>query len=319
MKILIHTIALNRADLLKQMIESIDTKLDYEIFIHLVSKDSELLDYLGMSTSIDDAVRYKGPFLGSLKQSGYSDDHILLQREFVRDHTKITVKNIQYNIGVAQCWNDALEYGYESKKYDRILFVNSDIKFGPGDIDKMISFSEAKPDKLITVCGTHGKHRDKWDGMDLSHGFACAILPPSIFSELGYFDENFFPAYNEDCDYFTRLWKSRNISNIKPGYDKISAKDSPLVECIRSGRTHHEGSSVIYSDSKLMQLNRESHGQNNRYYLAKWGGSNDHESYNRPFDLDEIGYKIELKDRHNPYSEYWDRTKEKEAYYAKIL
>jgi len=305
MKILIHTIALNRADLLKQMIESIDTKHEFGLHVHLVSKDNDLVYYLtqGFQELDPDDDIQKAKYLFT------KNPNCIKQR----------LTQIGYNIGVAQCWNDALELAYENKQYDRILFANSDIKFGPGDIDKMISFSEAKPDKLITVCGTHGKHRDKWDGMDLSHGFACAILPSSIFSELGYFDENFFPAYNEDCDYFTRLWKSRNISNIKPGYDKISAKDSPLVECIRSGRTHHEGSSVIYSDSKLMQLNRESHGQNNRYYLAKWGGSNDHESYNRPFDLDEIGYKIELKDRHNPYSEYWDRTKEKEAYYAKIL
>ena len=228
----------------------------------------------------------------------------------------IMVRYVGYNIGVAQCWNDILEAGYEENTCDRILFVNSDMKFGPGDMDKMIAFSEAKPDKLITITGTHGKHREKWEGMALSHGFACAVLPRKIFEELGYFDENFFPAYNEDCDYFTRLWRSRNLGPIRNGYDKISAKDSPLVECVRSGHTHHEGSSVIYSDSRLMQLNSQTHAQNNRYYLAKWNGINDHEAYDLPFE--EASLRIELENRHDPYPDLWDRSKEKEKYYSTL-
>ena len=292
-KILIHTIALNRADLLKKMVESIDTKHEWDLVIDVVSKDPDILNYLE-----------------SEKPTSEYWSKILLHKDSA---TTMHINNIGYNIGVAQCWNDALEYGYEKKKYDRILFVNSDIEFGPGDIDKMIAFSEAKPDKLITVCGTHGKHAD-WDEKNLSHGFAAAILPPKIFEEVGYFDENFFPAYNEDCDYFTRLWLSRNLGPIKPGYDKISAKDSPIVECLRSGHTHHEGSCVIYSDAKMMRLNLQSHSQNNRYYFAKWGELNDKEVNTTPFN-EELEYRIDLSNRHNPYPDHWDRSKEKERYY----
>lgn len=302
MKILIHTIALNRADLLKQMIESVDTKHEWDLVVDVVSKDQYILNYLE-----------------SEKPTSEYWSRILLHETSA---TTLYINNIGYNIGVPQCWNDALEFAYESKKYDRILFVNSDIKFGPGDIDKMISFSEAKPDKLITVCGTHGKHKD-WDQKNLSHGFACAVLPPKIFEECGYFDQNLFPAYNEDCDYFTRLWHLRKYGDIKPGYDKISAKDSPIVECVLTGKTHHEGSSVIYSDSRMMEANRHTHAANNKYYLGKWGGLNDYEKYKWPFDSElDAGYEAALyiskTQRHNPYPEFWDRSREKEKYYQNI-
>jgi hypothetical protein len=316
MKLLIHTIALNRADLLKQMIESIDTKHEYKLFVHIVSKDPEIREYFKLHPKDETNILEAGSPFGE----------------------GIFIKDYGFNIGVAECWNEALEIGYEpipryqhivdvhpdlNIKSDRILFVNSDIKFGPGDIDRMIAFSEAKPDKLITITGSHGKHREKWDGMDLSHGFAVAILPPQIFDEIGYFDENFFPAYNEDCDYFTRLWLHRQLGPIQPGYDKISAKDSPLVECVKSGHCHHEGSCVIYSDSRLMELNRKTHGQNNRYYMAKWGGLNDHETYNWPFDEElDAGHMASLyigpTQKHNPYPEFWNRLREKEKYYNEI-
>jgi len=301
MKILFHTIALNRADLLKQTIESIDTKHDWDLYIHVVSKDEEITKYCS-----DLAPNGLAPVGCVSEETSWSDD------------VRIRIKWVGYNIGVATCFNDALEksYGNENNIYDYVFFVNSDIKFHLGDIDKMVKLAEARQDKaLITVCGTHGKHKEKWEGMNLSHGFAAAILNKSAFEEVGYFDENIFPAYLEDCDYFYRVWLTRKLGQVKG--DRISDKDSPLVECLLSGKTHHEGSCVIYSDKKLYEENSRTHGQNNRYYVSKWGGLNDNEVYEKPFDeVDSL--KITLNMRNNPYPDYWDRRKEKERYYKNL-
>lgn len=301
-KLLIHTIAFNRVDLLKQLIESIDIQ-DYHLLIHITSDDQDIKNYCLSLASQDVA--------GSNNGKGLPPTTIYTNTE-----NTITVIDIGYNIGVSECWNEALIRAYKYDQYEQVLFVNSDIVFGKGDINKMLEFSKASSTKLITVCGTHGKHQD-WKEKHLSHGFACAILPKSIFEEVGYFDENLFPAYNEDCDYFTRVWLNRKLGPIKPGYDKISAKDSPLVECVLTGQTHHHGSSVIYSDSNMMQRNAQTHANNNRYYMGKWGGLNDHEKYMTPFD-EEVSFKIEYNVRHNPYEEYWDRNKDKEQYYKQF-
>jgi len=319
MKILFHTIALNRADLLKQTIESIDTKHDWDLYIHVVSKDEDIIHYLSTNVA-PTGFMFRNPEelpcdWSACSMVHYKDDKASFV-DYEDKHHKINVfvKEYGYNIGVATCFNEALQKGYKNNNYDYVFFVNSDIKFHPGDIDKMIKLAEARPDKaLITVCGTHGKHKEKWEGMNLSHGFAAAILMPGAFKEVGYFDENIFPAYIEDCDYFYRLWLSRKMGPVKG--DRISDKDSPLVECLLSGKTHHEGSCVIYSDKKLFEANSRSHAQNNRYYLAKWGGLNDHEVNNKPFDeVDSLYIPEEV--RSNPYPDYWDRSKEKERYYA---
>lgn len=310
-KLLIHTIAFNRADLLKQMIDSIDTKHEYTIKIHVVSREPDVAKYV--QTLIPGCT------------GGQFDLHREYPMEYyppIGDKYPMTSMGENslglwygYNVGVAHCWNDIIEVAYDpASKTDHVLFVNSDIKFGPGDIDKMVSLAEKSPTKLITICGTHGKHLDKWDSMNLSHGMACAILPKQMVEEVGYFDQNLFPAYNEDCDYMTRVWLHRNLGPIKPGYDKISAKDSPLVECVLSGNTHHEGSSVIYSDSTMKQLNSQTHGKNNKYYISKWGGLNDHETFTKPFDDIDSLY-ISKENRHNPYPDHWDRLQEKQNYY----
>jgi len=282
--LLIHTMAFNQKDLLDQMINSIDTKLDYDMLIHIHSKNSEILKYL----------------------------------EQFKNDKKFNIINIGFNRGVAEAWNDALEYGYESNNYQHILLINSDIKLGSGDLDRMIAFSNAKPDKLIAINGTRGRIGD-WEPENLSHGMACMIIPKIAFDQIGYFDENFFPAYLEDCDYYIRLWLSRNLGPIKPGFNTGCDPDSPLTECVLSGKTHHEGSSVIYSSKDLFSRNQRTHGANFKYYIAKWGGLNYHETYDCPFGEDGkevgLGLKIDVEHRHNPFSDFWDRAKEKEKYY----
>ncbi|MGV8131299.1 MAG: glycosyltransferase family 2 protein [Candidatus Pacearchaeota archaeon] len=288
------------------MIESIQTSYEYDVLIHVVSKDKEILEY-SRNLLLQ---KFPEPVVNILMQPNVDNKPVLVTGMWNYDSPYI-FRNVEYNIGFAHCVNDALEHGYVQNNYDAILFVNSDIQFSHNDIDKMVQFHKAKPNKLITIGGTHSRSPNP----ENSHGFACAILPKAIFEEIGYFDENLFPAYMEDCDYFTRLWLHRKLGPLKIGFNKLGP-DSPLLEHINTGGVHHEGSAVIYSDSKMFELNQQTHGQNMRYYTAKWGGLNDKETFMSPFD-ENVSLYIPLETRHDPYPDYWDRSKEKLAYYKK--
>jgi len=281
LKILFHTIALNRCDLLRQTIDSIDTQYDWDLLLHFVSEDPEIAEYISSGRIAPDA-----------------------ENEFIH--------SIGYNIGVAHCFNEALYLGYEKGDYDYVFLINSDIRFYPGDIDRMISLAEEYPDKaLITVRGTHGKHGDDWKH---SHGLAACILMPDAFREVGYFDENIFPAYFEDCDYFYRVRHARG-DEITNEHSSLENVENPLVASLLTGKTHHEGSSVIYSDRRILKLNSFFFNGNKDYYIAKWGGENDHEKYRIPFGkIDSL--RIDCDDRAQPYGRPYDRTREKKLYLA---
>ncbi len=279
MKILFHTIALNRCDLLKQTVDSIDTEYDWDLLLHFVSKDPEITEY---TRSAKIAPKARSEF----------------------------ICNIGYNIGVAYCFNEALHQGYETGDYDYVFLINSDIRFHPGDIDGMISLAEEFPDKaLITVRGTYAKYNEDWEH---SHGLAACILMPCAFREVGYFDENIFPAYFEDCDYFYRVRLARGKGSISKNLS-LEDVDNPLAACLLTGRTHHEGSSVIYSDRRIRKLNSYFFDRNKEYYISKWGGENDHEKYQIPFNnFDSLG--IDNENRAHPYGNKFDRSTERKLY-----
>jgi hypothetical protein len=281
LRILFHTIALNRCDLLRQTVDSIDTKHDWDLLLHFVSRDPEIADYLSSGRI--------APSAGS---------------EFVCD--------IGYNIGVAHCFNEALSLGYENSDYDFVFLVNSDIFFHPGDIDAMVSLAEKSPDKaFITVRGPHGRHGSDWQQ---SHALAACILMPGAFREAGYFDENIFPAYFEDSDYFCRVRLARGIESAN-GRPTLDDPDCPLAACLRTGNTLHEGSSVIYSDKRMLKLNPYFFVKNRKYYVSKWGGINYQEKYLIPFgEFEKL--RIDRADREHPYPKRFDRSSERRLYRA---
>ncbi|MCK5116051.1 MAG: hypothetical protein KAR44_05585 [Candidatus Aegiribacteria sp.] len=281
MRILFHTIALNRCDLLKQTIDSIDTEYEWDLLLHFVSKDPEITEYI-RSAKIAPKAR----------------------SEFIC--------NIGYNIGVAYCFNEALFAGYEKGDYDYVFLINSDIRFHPGDIDGMISLAqEAQHKAFITVSGPHGRHGEDWD---YSHGLAATILMPGAFRDAGYFDENIFPAYFEDCDYFNRIRLARCIEStgITHTLDDIV---NPLIACFMPGNTYHEGSSVIYSDGRMEKLNPYFFVRNRNYYVSKWGGINYEEKYSTPFREIE-SMRIDHESRARPYGKKFDRSTERRFYLA---
>ena len=249
--------------------------------LHFVSEDPKIAEYISSGRIAPDA-----------------------ENEFIH--------NIGYNIGVAHCFNEALYLGYDEGDYDYVFFINSDIRFHPGDINKMISLAQKAHGKaFITVTGPHGRYGDDWK---FSHGFAACILMPGAFRDAGYFDENIFPAYFEDCDYFYRVQLIRGIESINSG-PTLDDLDNPLVACLLSGKTLHEGSSVINSDERMQRLNPYFFVNNRKYYTSKWGGINHQEKYLIPFRIID-SLRIDNENRTRPYGRKFDRSRERKFYLA---
>ena len=157
------------------------------------------------------------------------------------------------NLGVAASWNYFLRH-YDAPYY---LICGSDIRFASGDIEKIADFVARGPDYAI-VFGNHGYSL-----------FALTRLGRDL---VGYFDENFYPAYLEDCDHFYRVKLLDGHSADVPGLAAIH------------GEAPHWGSSTILSDPVLHQRNAITHANNFAYYRAKWGGINGQEAYVHPFN-----------------------------------
>jgi GT2 family glycosyltransferase len=185
-----------------------------------------------------------------------------------------TVVQPTENLGVAGSWNKIMTY-----PADYWLIVGNDIMFNRGELEKIDTFVQANKHDHAIMFG-------------LGHN-VFAVTPYGL-DNVGTFDENFYPAYLEDCDHFYRVKlagvKSANIPNVAPIH----------------GEAPSWGSSTIYSNDRWRELNGITHGNNFKYYRAKWGGKNGEEKYKHPLDDPTINIKTwELDPGHRTRNNIW--------------
>ena len=183
------------------------------------------------------------------------------------------------NRGLALSVNDALIDGYERDGCDVMITMNDDCMPRPGDLERIAALAIARPDAyLVEGYGRVGAREEALDT-------ACAAITKRAIEVIGYFDENCYPAYYEDCDYHRRA--------LLAGLPRLVATDT----CIT-----HQGS------ASLKTVSEEQHHRQflalRAYYIQKWGRDKLQEDYTVPFNDPKYGLKIEAADRHNPYPEY---------------
>lgn len=159
------------------------------------------------------------------------------------------------NLGVAGSWNALLKRANEIGSH-YVVIAGNDMQFAPGDLQRVHEFAILHPDHEL--CFGH------------AHNF-FAIRTGSVNS-IGYFDENFYPAYLEDCDHFYRIKLTGAKTANVPGCTSIH------------GEAPSWGSSTIHSDPEYRAACHRTHGRNFEYYRAKWGGNNGHEIFTHPFN-----------------------------------
>jgi len=184
------------------------------------------------------------------------------------------------NIGVAAAWNRILEMTLDDVG---VIISNDDIEFGQKTFEEL---SRGLEDGLA----------DFVEG----DGWALFGQATSVTRTVGWYDENFWPAYYEDVDYDERM---RRL---------LVVRRAPLTEPV----THHGWATLTATGNPdWLRLGRE---RNHAYFLRKWGGEsrnprwNGHEGivqYSAPFDgKPPPGWKLRgaRKDKEALMVMHWD-------------
>ena len=112
------------------------------------------------------------------------------------------------NLGVAASWNLGAELFPDEKAW---LICNDDIWFPPGILRQFCEFGDAR-------CESREALR-----LNDSSPYYCFIHTRKNIEDFGTFDENFWPAYYEDCDYNVRIRRSGGtMRNCFPGQNQVN-------------------------------------------------------------------------------------------------
>jgi GT2 family glycosyltransferase len=169
------------------------------------------------------------------------DDLTKIDHKFIK---QIKVCHLPSNIGCSGAWNLIIKC-YMMCPY--WIIANHDICFSPGLLENMVNSSENEDIGIVK-----GK-KFQWD---------LFLIKDFVIQECGLFDENFYPAYVEDCDYHIRLM----LKNIE-----TSVVDIPYLH----GDVDYEttGSQTWRTDYSLKEKLDYSHDCNMYYIAEKWGSN----------------------------------------------
>ena len=162
---------------------------------------------------------------------------------------RITTLINNENKGVAGSWNQICRLGFGAGA-DNVMLLNDDVVYTP------------VPEALIALClenpgitTAEGGHQG---------GFQNALISRRAWETIGPFDEIFFPAYFEDCDYGYRA----NLLD-------IPMESSPDLAVEKQGRNSN-------SRRRDPSLNR---GLTlGAVYQKKWGGEPHKEIFTEPYN-----------------------------------
>ena len=203
-----------------------------------------------------------------LFQGGHNNNFDFSQ---IRNHfiNKITIVKSSYNIGVARGWNYILQH-FAAPYY---IISGDDTYFEYGTLRNIYNFMSSGNvlDHVMFDFGmnTHNSN----DGCS---GFTSYIFTEKTKNVIGYFDENIYPAYVEDNDFWRRIILSGEPHGRVPNTHIFSGDNNVTGSCtINSVSPDYR--------SKMHQCQQRNHN----YYNAKW--NNDTSSH--PFNRGDISIK----------------------------
>lgn len=212
---------------------------------HLPSVDQTLIDGIHLIVSENFEQRYNNQKTG--------DVFNVAEFSFFVDSADVPVRVSQHegNLGVAPSWNEFISAARQDG-YDAVIIANDDIILYQGALAAFVSALRDNP----FVCFADEHNMFSFFGMHLS-----------LVDTVGTFDEKFWPAYYEDNDYHYRmkLLGVPVVSLPPPSY-------------------FHQGSATIHAfDEDRKRMHHHNFRKNTIYYVSKWGGLPDAESFTRPF------------------------------------
>lgn len=184
---------------------------------------------------------------------------------------KITICHLPHNIGCAGWWNLTIK-SYITSPY--WILANNDFAFHPGGLAKMVE--DALPENI-------GMVHCSGDDYIKCHSYVCFLIKDWVVQKIGLFDENLYPGYGEDVDYFFRI--------LLDPFDRTYLKDVPYYHGNEldngNGDSYKEsGSQTWRTDTSLKEkIDSARYINENEYITRKWGqGWRYCDIYKTPFD-----------------------------------
>lgn len=173
------------------------------------------------------------------------------------------------NMGVAHGWNTIIKATPDALWW---AIFNSDLEFARSDFERL---DAAMRESDLVLMG----------------GFHAFAVHRRVIKQVGWFDENYHPAYAEDNDFYHRV----ELSGLK-------IKGIPSVK-------RHVGSATIMLDHDLRARNDVTYPKNVEYHRAKWGGMMHEEVYQTPFNKP-TGPAHERLDIDRLRDQHWESARE---------
>jgi hypothetical protein len=181
---------------------------------------------------------------------------------------EVKVCHLPSNLGVAGSWNLIIKSNIKSPYW---IIVNDDVSFGAGLLKEM--HDTALEDTEAGVVHAHEGHFDvgSWD---------LFLIKDFIIEKFGLFDENTYPAYNEDADYIMRFLNDmpKRIMSLKGNYMHGMGNKGEYFE--HGGQTRRTDPTLIEKINANNELTME-------YMKEKWGeGWRMCNPFPKPFKVD---------------------------------
>ncbi len=176
----------------------------------------------------------------------------------------IKVCHLPGNIGCPGAWNLIIKSYLNSPYW---IIVNHDVAFGQGFLEAMVN--HAKDPEVGMV---HGDPGTRETGM-----YDLFLIKDWVVQQFGLFDENFYPAYDEDIDYSIRL-----LSDPHKTPKRVLSVGVPHLHgesdyAISGSQTWREDPSLQPPLYKAREINES------EYMVEKWGANWQTEPYDCPF------------------------------------
>ena len=153
------------------------------------------------------------------------------------------------NLGVSGSWNFLIKKAIENK-HTNFLILNDDI---------VLKKSEEIINSIID-----NDIQDTLYVPNKKYNWSAFLLNQYVYNIVGEFDEGFTRCYFEDNDYAYRI----KLANMK-------IKEEPLLNA-----EVYRNSMTIQKDPFLSTF-----AENQKYYISKWGGMPEQETYKTPFNI----------------------------------
>ena len=144
---------------------------------------------------------------------------------------KIEVCHLPANLGCPTAWNLIIKSAVMAPYW---IITNHDVAFTPGFLEKMINLAEDPEVGIV-----HGA-KGQWD----FGTWDIFLIKDFVIQKYGLFDENLYPAYEEDMDYYMR----------------ILADDNKLKRIESVGIPYHHGDALDDYDNHGSQTTRDENG-----------------------------------------------------------